>query len=313
MPRITTARRSLTILGAATVVALLAACSTGPSQGSDSSSAPKDSLNPLVGITSPKKVDSIAAKLPDALKSKKELIVGVDPSLPPKEFLAEDGTTLQGVDIDLVYAVGNVLGVKMKFESAAFDTLIPGVQNGRYDLVNSSMSPTLERQKILDFVTTDTSGEQLLVEKPNAKKYSSLDKLCGTDAGAIRGSLQVDDLTEQSTKCTANGEKEITISVFPNANALNLALTSGRVLSAFLDVPVSGYQSTQSKGKLVAVGPIYRAGYEGMAMPKGTGLAEAIAEAMNHLVSTGVYKEIFTKWNLPGSMLDKLVVNPQDQ
>jgi polar amino acid transport system substrate-binding protein len=319
MPRTTTARRYAAILGGLTTVALLAACSATSAPGSSSSTdaAPStpstDSQNPLVDVTIPQKVDAIAALVPAELRSKKEVVVGVDPSLPPKEFLAEDGKTLQGVDIDLVYAVGNVLGLTMKFDSAAFDTLIPGVQNGRYDLVNSSMSPTLERQKILDFVTTDTSGEQLLVKKENASTYTSLDDLCGTEAGAIRGSLQVDDLTAQSAVCTDAGKKEITVSVFPNANDLNLALMSGRVVASFLDVPVAGYQATQSKGKLQTVGKIYRAGYEGMAMPKGSGLAEAVAAAMNNLVETGVYEEIFTKWNLPDSMLDTLVVNPQDQ
>jgi len=312
MPGIITARRSGFAIGALTVMAVLAGCSATPAAESSSDGA-ADSINPLVDLTIPTTVDSIADMVPAELREKDELIVGVDPSLPPKEFIADDGTTLQGVDIDLVYAVGNVLGLKMTFESAAFDTLIPGVQNGRYDLVNSSMSPTLERQEILDFVTTDTSGEQLLVLAENVDKYGSLEELCGTEVGAIRGSLQVEDLTEQSEKCTDAGDEAITISVFPKATDLNLALTSDRVVAAFLDVPVSGYQAAQSDGKLEAVGPIYRAGYEGMAMPKGTGLAEAVAAAMNELVASGVYGEIFDKWNLPDSKLDELVVNPQDQ
>lgn len=318
MPHTLLARRSVAMLSALTTVALVAACSTAstntspkPSGSAGATSPSAGSLNPLVAITPPQKVDSIAALVPADLRSKSEIIVGVDPSLPPKEFMAADGKTFQGVDIDLVYAVGNVLGLKMTFKAGAFATLIPGAQNGRYDLLNSSMSPRLERQKVLDFVQTDLSGEQLLVKAGDASKLNSLDALCGTTAGVVSGANEELDMATASKKCTAGGQKAITISAFPDANSVNLALSSGRVDSGFFDTPVSAYQAQQSKGKLVNVGPIVRAGTEAMAMAKGTGFAEAVSAAMNSIIKSGVYKQIFEKWGLPKtSMLDTVIVNP---
>ncbi len=313
MSRTALARLTGTVTGTLAVVALLAACSTTPPSSGNGSTSPKanSSLNPLVNITPPQKIASIAAMVPANLRAKSAITVGLDPSLPPKEFLAADGKTIQGVDVDLVYAVGNVLGLKMKLQSGAFATLIPGAQNGRYDLLNSSMSPTLARQKVLDFVQTDLSGEQLLVKKADAGKYNSLPALCGTVAGAVSGANEEIDLNAQSTKCTAGGSKAITVSAFPDANALNLALLSGRVNAAFFDTPVSAYQAKQSKGKLVNIGPIYRAGDEAMAMAKGTGFATAVAAAMNSIIKSGVYKQIFAKWGMPSaSMLNKVIVNP---
>jgi polar amino acid transport system substrate-binding protein len=311
MSRNTLARRTGTVAGTLAVVVLLAACSTTAPSGGSSTPKATASLNPLIKITPPTKVASIAAMVPADLRAKSAITVGLDPSLPPKEFLAADGTTIQGVDVDLVYAVGNVLGLKMKLQSGAFATLIPGAQNGRYDLLNSSMSPTLARQKVLDFVQTDLSGEQLLVKKADTGTYTSIAKLCGHVAGAVSGTNEEIDLNAQSAKCTAGGEKAITISAFPDANAVNLALLSGRVDAAFFDTPVSAYQAAQSKGKLANVGPIYRAGDEAMAMPKGTGFAKAVAAAMNSIIKSGVYKQIFDKWGLPkSSMLSKVVVNP---
>ena len=308
-------------------VALLSACSSSsktpaPTAASSASapsaatsaSAPSSagtSLNPLLGITPPQEIPSLAATVPASLKSKSDIIVGLDPTLPPKEFLAADGTTIQGVDVDLVYAVGDVLGLKMKLQSGAFATLIPGAQNGRYDLLNSSMSPTLARQKVLDFVQTDLSGEQLLMNTADVSKYTSIAALCGVAAGAVSGTNELADLTTQSTKCTTAGSKAVNISAFPNANAVNSALLSGRVAVAFFDTPVTSYQAKQSNGKLSGVGPIYRAGDEAMAMPKGTGFDNAVAAAMNSIIQSGVYKQIFVKWGLPSSsMLDHVVVNP---
>lgn len=302
-------QRTAAVCGALTAAILLAACSGGNSSGSVTSgtSAKGGALNPMVGIAAPAKNSSIAAMVPKDLRAKPYITVGMDPSNPPKEFVASDGKTIQGVDVDLVYAVADVLGLKVKIEKGAFATLIPGAQNGRYDLLNSSMSPTLARQKVLDFVQTDLSGEQLLVQKANAKKYDSLEALCGTTAGAVAGSNELLDLTTQSQKCS----KPIQISSFPDSNSTNLALQSGRVSAGFFDSPVSVYQSQQSRGMLANVGPIYRAGDEAMAMPKGTGFAQAVAAAENSLIKSGVYGQIFQKWGIPkGSELPHVLVNP---
>jgi polar amino acid transport system substrate-binding protein len=311
MPSITLVRRPVALVAVIAVAALLTACSTGSPSAKPSPTGASTSLNPLLDIKPPVKVASIAAMVPADLRAKSEIIVGLDPSLPPKEFLAADGTTIQGVDPDLVYAVGDVLGLKMTIRAAAFATLIPGAQNGRYDLLNSSMGPTITRQKVLDFVANDTSGEQLLVKAADAQTYKSLGDLCGKPVAAVAGALEIEDLNAQSVKCTAAGKQPITNSIFPDGSAANLALSSGRVVAAFFDMPLSAYQAKASKGALVNSGPIYRAGYDAFAMAKGTGFDKAIAAALDYLIKTGVYKAIFTKWGMPASsMLDKGVINP---
>jgi polar amino acid transport system substrate-binding protein len=309
MRQSTFAQRTAAVVGALTAAMLMAACSSGSAGGTSTSGSPGAgaALNPMVGIAAPKKDSSLAAMVPKDLLAKPYITVGMDPSNPPKEFVAPDGTTIQGVDVDLVYGVGDILGLKMKIQSGAFATLIPGAQNGRYDLLNSSMSPTLARQQVLDFVQTDLSGEQLLVQKANAGKYNSLEALCGATAGAVTGGNELVDLTAQSQKCS----KPIQISAFPDSNSLNLALTSGRIDAGFFDSPVSAYQAQKSQGKLVNIGPIYRAGDEAMAMAKGTGFAQAVAAAENKLIKSGVYAQIFKKWGLSkASMLPKVLVNP---
>lgn len=302
-----------------TLAAVLSACggtSTSSTGGTSSNAADAaqaahtSGLNPLTGVAAPAKDAALAAQVPAKYRSKGALVVGTDATLAPKEFIGSDNKTMQGLDIDLVYAVGDVLGIKMNFTNSAFDTLIPGVQNGRFDLVNSSAAPTPEREKIVDFVTTDYSGEQLLVKKTNAGTIHSLADLCGHAAAVQRGSLEQQDLQTQSTTCKSQGKQAITINVFPDATSVNLALNSGRVDAAFMDVPVSAYQAKQSSGALVTVGPIVRAGLEGMFMPKNSGLAQPIVAAMNKLIDDGTYGKIFAKWGLSQSVLKKSVVNP---
>jgi polar amino acid transport system substrate-binding protein len=312
----TTPLRHRTMISAVVACALattLVACSTGSeSDSTDPSSSGSDSApNLLEGLDTTAEFDAdIAAGLPEDVADAGELTVGTDATMAPKEFLDDDGKTFRGVDIDFTYAIGNVLGIKMNFVNAGFDTLLPGVQNGRYDFVASSAAPTLEREAVVDFVSIDRSGETLLVQADSADTIESIEDLCGRPAGAIKGSLQVEDLTEQSTKCEAAGDDAIEINVYPSASEVNLSLSSGRVDVAFLDTPTSAYQAANSDGDLVTTGPIYRAGLEGVFMQKDGGLAEPVAEAVNALIASGTYQEILEKWGLGDSAIETAYVNP---
>jgi polar amino acid transport system substrate-binding protein len=308
------------ILAAGTALLLttaLGACgsssdATTATSGSNGAGA-STGLNPLTGVPAPAKDATLAGQVPATFKQKGALVVGTDATLAPKEFMGADNKTIQGLDIDLTYAVGDVLGLKMNFTNAAFDTLIPGVQNGRFDLVNSSAAPTPVREKVVDMVTTDYSGEQLLVQKVKADSIKSLDDLCGHPVGVQRGSLEAEDLQTQTTKCTGAGKKAIAISAFPDATSVNLALNSNRVDAVFMDVPVSAYQAKQSNGALTTTGPIVRAGLESMFTKKGNGLAQPLVGAMNKLIEDGTYQKIFAKWGLAQSVLKRSVINPRTE
>lgn len=306
--RTSTTTRFAALLVAAGITAALTGCSTGAAAG-DAPAGKAGTPNTVTGIRSSIAKDAgIAGKVPSAYRD--GLTVGTDATMAPKEFLDADGKTFKGLDIDLTYAIGNVLGVKMTFVNAGFDTLLPGVQNGRYDFVASSAAPTLEREKVVDFVSVDRSGESLLVRSTDKSSITDIASLCGKQAGAIKGSLQVEDLAEQSGKCTAAGKAAIDTSLFPDASAVNLALNSSRVDAAFFDTPTSAYQAKRSNGKLSVVGPIYRAGLEGVFMKKGSGLAEPVAAAVNELIANGTYQQLLDKWGLEKSAITTAYVNP---
>ena len=301
--------RLVTVALAAALAAGLAGCGTTASANAPTTAG--TAPNKLEGIdTQPAYDASIAKNVPEAFKKSGGLTVGTDATMAPKEFIAEDGKTFQGLDIDFTYAIGNVLGIKMNFVNAGFDTLLPGVQNGRYDVVASSAAPTLAREKVVDFVSVDRSGESLLIKSDKKATITSIESLCGMTAAAMKGSLQVEDLSAQSTKCTDAGKKPINTSLYPDATAANLALNSDRVDTAFFDTPTSAYQAKNSNGKLAVTGPIYRAGLEGIFMAKGKGLAQPVADAVNELIKNGVYQKLLNKWGLDDSSIKTAYVNP---
>src|SRR5260370_20887011 len=94
----------------------------------------------------------MGAEVPAAVKSKGTLTVAEDATYAPNEFIASDGHTVIGWDADLAKALGQVLGLKVTMVNATFDTIIPGLASGKYDLRMSSFTDTNARQQTLDFV-----------------------------------------------------------------------------------------------------------------------------------------------------------------
>ena len=103
---------------------------------------------------------------------------GTDASYPPNEFTGPDGTTIDGMDIDLGTAVAQKLGLTAEFQNSAFPGIIPGIQGGKYELGMSSFSINPERLQTVDMVSYFTAGTAVGVKSGNPDNINP-DDLCG--------------------------------------------------------------------------------------------------------------------------------------
>ena len=113
---------------------------------------------------------------------------------------------------------------------------------------------------------------------------NTLADLCGLKVAAQKGTVQADDATAQSKKCTADGKKAVDVQIFPDQNGVNLALKSGRVQVAMADSPVAAYAVKQSNGAFKLVGESYDNAPYGIAVPKDSGLAQPMVDAIKALI-----------------------------
>ena len=81
------------------------------------------------------------------------LTVSTDPAYPPQSSLNESTGEYEGFDIDVATEIANRLGVEVAWEAPAWETIIAGSWNGRWDLSVGSMTVTPEREEVLDFST----------------------------------------------------------------------------------------------------------------------------------------------------------------
>jgi polar amino acid transport system substrate-binding protein len=286
----------------------LAACGGG-SESSESSTGTNASSSAASGAVATKPDPAVVKLVPAAVKSKGTLKVATDPTYAPDEFIAKDGKTIVGFDPELSDALAAKMGMKAEIVNATFDSIIPGLAAKKYDLAISSHNDTRERQKVVDFVDYFTAGSSFYVKAQGGPTINTLEDLCGRKVAVEKGTTQADDAIAQDKKCKAAGKSGVTSLVFPDQNAANLALSSGRADVGMADTPVAAYIAKQSNGQFKVVGKGYAVAPHGIAVPKDSGLAKPVLAALKSLMSDGVYQRILAKWGVSDIAIKTPTIN----
>ncbi|MGZ4758285.1 MAG: ABC transporter substrate-binding protein [Acidimicrobiales bacterium] len=298
-------------LAAVLVALLLVAAACGSSKSSTAKTETTSGGSTSTRAAAIQVDEALAAKLPEKIKSAGKIIVATDASYAPNEFYKEDGTTIQGMDVDMANAIGQVLGVQVEVENASFDTIIPSLGT-RYDIGMSSFTDSLERQQVVDMVTYFQAGTSFLVQTGKNADLSNLDALCGHSVGVEKGTTQLDDATAQSKTCTDAGNKAVDVQTFEDQTGANQALSTGRVDVVMLDTPVAEYQAKQSNGTFEVAGSSYGVAPYGVAVPKSSeyaGLTDAILGAIQKLNTGGQYTSILTTWGIQDGAITDFKIN----
>ena len=254
-------------------------------------------------------VSSIAAQVPAAVKAKGTLAVAADATYAPNEFIGSDGQTVVGWDADLAQALGQVMGLKINMVNSTFDTIIPGLISGKYGLGMSSFTDTKEREQTVDFVTYFSAGTSFYVKSTGGPDITSLTDLCGHKVAVEKGTTQQADSQAQAKKCQSAGKPAVTVQIFNDQNAVNLALSSGRADVAMADSPVAAYQVKQSGGTFKLSGQPYGTAPYGIAIPKNNGMAKPVLAALEHLMANGRYMKILDKWGVQEGAISNPAIN----
>jgi polar amino acid transport system substrate-binding protein len=297
-------RKSLLAALVMACVVLVAACgSSNSSSSASSSAAPAAPASTSTSTSTPAASSSsgadpaVAKLVPAAIKSKGTLTVAADATYAPDEFIGSDGHTVVGMDADLSKALATVMGLKAKVQNATFDTIIPGIAAGKFDMGASSFSDNKEREKTVDFVDYFVAGESFITKASGGTTINSIADICGKTVAVEKGTTEETDAGTQSKKCQSAGKPAVKILSFSDQNQANLALSSGRADLGFLDSPIAAYQVKQTGGQFKVVGAAYATGPYGLALPKGS-LAPAVLAALKVVMQNGTYDSILKHWGL---------------
>lgn len=309
--RITRVSAGLAIASALAMT--LAACSSGSTTSTSSAAAPAETASAAASSTAAAGED-LSALVPQAYKDKGYISVAADIPYAPMEFEDADGN-LTGLDYDLAQAVGQKLGIELRFEKQAWDSIIPSLQSGRHDIIWSSMNDTEERQQTLDFVDYYKAGFAILVAKGNPEGIAKIADLCGKTVAVQTATVQ-GDLLKAYSKESCNG-KDITILEFPqDPDALN-AVRAGKAVADVSDAAIAAYAAqTAGDGAYfeVVVDPENPNGYDSVYTGVGVlkdnpELRDALQAGVNAIIADGTYQQILDKWNLSSYAIPQALIN----
>lgn len=262
-------------------MSILAAC--GGTKTTDTGN--NDTKQPAAGSDAP-------ANTLERIKKDGKLVIAIDATYPPMEFVDKDGKTPIGFDVDLAKKIAEKLGVKAEFVVMDWDGIIPGLKAKRYDIIMSSMNITAERQKEVEFVEY-VKMSQVFVAKKGLKVATEKD-LAGKVVAVQEGTTS----HEWVDKVKAEKVKDIKeVRSFKAATDTFLEVKNKRADVVVIDEPVGLYYAKLDADTYEVTGRAIDPEPVGIAIRKeDKELKGAIDKAVKDLQADGTFKKVSETW-----------------
>jgi len=227
----------------------------------------------------------VVSQLPSIAQT--TLKVATEPTFPPFEMRDKDGN-LTGFDIDLMRAIGEEAGFNIEFITLPFDGIVPALQVGQVDAAISGMTITPERAQTVAFSRPYfASGLAIAVRESNQdiNTFEDLEnKRIAVQIGTT-GAIRAADIPGAQ------------ISSFDSAVFALQELANGNVDAVVNDAPVTLYavKNVGLQGIRIT-GNFETDEYYGIAFPTNSPHIEKINEALEGLITSGRYAEIYREW-----------------
>jgi len=200
----------------------------------------------------------------------------------------KDPSKLIGFEVEIADAIAKQLGVKAELIQTAWDSLIPALERGDYDMAMNGIEILPERQKRVLFSRPYYVFTLQLMVRKEEDRIQSIHDLAGKKVGTLAGAVAHDRL-----------EKIGGVDIRSYSAAWpyeDLAL--GRLDAVFLDTPITAYYGRPDT-RLKYAGPPEEGGFYGIALRKeDRELKSVIDGVIENLLRTGQLKRIYEKWGL---------------
>ncbi|MEV5707440.1 transporter substrate-binding domain-containing protein [Actinoallomurus sp. NPDC052274] len=270
---------ALAALAACAALVLSACGNDSKTSTASGDAAPKQAADPAV-----------AKLVPANLKSAKVAVFG---DWAPEEYV-ESGK-IKGWSVDLAKAMAAKMGMTFTYQATGFDVIIPGLDNGRYDVAVASLGVTPDRLASLDFVPLQKEGTAFGWKKGSGLNVQKIQDVCGKSVAVLTGAWEYKYLTENNAKTC--GSTPMRIEQFKDQPSAELAVTSGRVQLVAAGSGKLKYSAKQS-GQLDTSDLLVNAVYNGLGVKQGSPLGPALKAALQAVINDGTYAKIRSQWGV---------------
>jgi len=220
----------------------------------------------------------------------KVLRVGTSADYAPFEFVdTKVSEEIIGFDIELATMIADRLGYKLQFTNSDFNSLIPGLQADKFDFVISGMTPTEERDQVVDFSNPYYETEQYMVSLKESN-IQSMEDLKGKVVGAQVSSIQEDLAKEFAAE---NGFTVESRDLIPQ---LIQEMKNGRLDGAVIENIVSENYLSQNDDLAAFPIEVEDPDYKAVVFQEGSTLKAEFDGVIQELIDEGKIEELKKKW-----------------
>ena len=226
------------------------------------------------------------------VKEAGKLSIATSPDFPPFESLAEGGK-VEGIEIDILNIICEKLGVELEINQMDFDSVLPAIAAGKYNVGVSGISVTPKRQKNALFTDPYCLAAQAIVvlkDSPIATKADLTGKKIAVQTG-----------TTAETYCMEN---KYDISAFAANNDAQSALLTGKVDAWVIDdltaaEMVKAYNEANGEQLVILSEALTTEPYAFAFCFGSETLVAEINKIIAELLADGTVAEIFQNYDAP--------------
>ena len=220
------------------------------------------------------------------------LTMATEGTFPPYEYY--DGDDLVGIDVEVAGVIAEKLGMKLEVTDIAFDSIIPGIQTGKYDMGMAGMTVSEDRLKDVNFSKSYATGVQVVIVKEGSP-ITSVDDLfadganntIGTQAGTTGFLYATWDIEDEGLG---------TVKGFTKTTDAVEALKNGQVDCVLLDNEPAKALVAANEGLMILDSEYAVEDYAIAIAKDNTELLEKVDAALEELIKDGTLQDIVDKY-----------------
>jgi polar amino acid transport system substrate-binding protein len=240
---------------------------------------------------------SATARAEDVLakvKAAGELVVGTEMQFAPFDFV--DNGEHKGVNVDIFDEIGKELGVKIKWIDLPWESVLPGLEAGKYDMVGGPATITKARMERYRFSLPIADASVALLKRADDDSITKPEDINGKVVGGGKASAQL----EQLQKFVDTLPDKAEVREYVDNNQAYADLAAGRIVAVGNSLPNIAYVAAQRSETFAVVMPPFGAktyfGYIGRKDADSASLMDAVDAAVVKMHEDGRLAAIQKKW-----------------
>jgi polar amino acid transport system substrate-binding protein len=228
------------------------------------------------------------------VKKAGELVVGTELQFAPFDFL--DNGQQKGVNSEIFQEIGKDLGVKVRFIDLPWESVLPGLEAQKFDIVAGPATITKQRMERYRFTLPIADATVALLKRASDKTINKPEDIAGKTVGGGKASAQLEQLKQFVEKLPGKA----TVREYVDNNQAYADLAAGRIVAVGNSLPNIAYVARQRPETFAVVMPpfgdkVYFA-YLGRKDDDSKPLMDAIDGVIAKMHKDGRLAEIQKKW-----------------